>query len=168
MKHAFFILVISLSSFAFAARSKDGSRLTYDVSGSQTTINDRTYQEVNLGVNWFFSDWLVWRNSGFHRQAQEQKSVSGLDTSLRLQQEWINSDRTLGFKIFGGPGARFASERHNAHFAEAGVGFRLGGLQIGGGVKAIRYTHSREDSEGQPLPRNENQVFVTISGGGTL
>ncbi len=166
MKHAFFIILILGSSLAFS-RTK-GSRLTYDVSGSQSTLNDRTYQEINLGVNWFFSDWLIWRNSGFHRQAEDQDSVYGLDTSLRLQKEWINQGRTLGFKIFAGPGARFASERHNAHFGEAGLGFRLGGIQIGGGIKAIRYTHSREDKEGRPLPRDENQVFVTLSGGGTL
>ena len=149
------------------ARSRE-SRLTYDVTGSQTNINGRTYQELNVAANWFASDWLIWRNSAFQRQAQDEDTVYGLDTSLRLQQEWTNSKRTLGFRIFGGPGARFASRRYDAYFGEAGVGIRLGGLLLSGGVKSYRYKNDREDNAGVRLPRNENHVFVTISGGGTL
>lgn len=172
MKHAFFISILSLSVLSVSqntlAASKDDSRITYDVSGSQTTINDKTYQELNVGINWYLSNWLSWRNSAFQRQAQDEKTVYGLDTSFRLQKEWLNDSKTLGFKVFGGPGARIASERYNAYFGEAGVGFRLGGIQLSGGVKSYRYAHSREDNNGVKLPRNENHVFVTISGGGTL
>lgn len=172
MRHAFFISILStllfLQSPASAASSSSDSRVTYDVSGSQTTVNDRTYQELNLGINWYFTDWFSWRNSAFSRTAQEQDTVYGLDTSFRLQHEWLNDSKTLGFKIFGGPGARIASEKYNAYFGEAGVGFRLGGILLSGGVRSYQYTQNRVDSDGVKLPKNENHVFVTISGGGVF
>lgn len=172
MRHAFFIsLILSISFFltlTAQGATASNSRITYDVSGSQTTVNDRLYQEVNLGLNWYFTDWFMWRNSAFSRSAQEQKTIYGLDSSFRLQHEWLNSSKTLGFKIFGGPGARLASEKYNAYFGEAGIGFRLGGIQLSGGVRSYKYTQSRTDSDGVTLPKNENHVFVTISGGGVL
>lgn len=144
------------------------SRLTYDISASQSQQNGRTYQEINLGLNWFLSDWLVWRNSGFQRQAQQEDTVYGLDSSLRLQQEFMSEDRVFGLKVFGGPGVRVASEKSNAYFAEAGLGLRLGGLQIGAGIKSLQYSETRTDSEGNSLPKTENQIFITLSGSGSL
>lgn len=170
MRHAFFISIFSSLLFfqSTTQAASSNSRVTYDVSGSQTTINERTYQEINLGVNWYFTDWFIWRNAAFSRTAQDEDTVYGLDTSFRLQHEWLNSSKTLGFKIFGGPGARIASEKYNAYFGEAGVGFRLGGILLSGGVRSYRYVHNREDNEGIRLPRNENHVFVTLSGGGVF
>ncbi|MFN9067020.1 MAG: hypothetical protein ACK5V3_07320, partial [Bdellovibrionales bacterium] len=110
-----------------------------DISASQSQQNGRTYQEVNLGLNWFFNDWLIWRNSGFQRQAQQEDTVYGLDSSLRFQKEFQSENRVFGLKLFGGPGVRLASEKSNATFAEAGLGLRLGGLQLGAGIKSLQY-----------------------------
>jgi hypothetical protein len=173
MKQAFLsllILSIHLNVLAASGRSSSAdSKVTYDVSGSQSTKNGKDYQEINVGLNWFLQDWLIWRNSAFQRQGDSIKTLYGLDSSIRLQQEWMNSGRTLGFKIFGGPGIRAASiSSNNAYFGEAGLGFRLGGINIAAGIKALRYYKNRVDEDNVILPKDENQVFVTISGSGIL
>ncbi len=168
MKQAFFIFLFFFSSLTFAKNSDSDSRFTYDVSGSQSTQNGNRYQEINIGLNWFLQDWLIWRNAAFQRQGDNTDSIYGVDTSLRLQQEWLNESRSLGFKIFGGPGARIASSDSNAYFGEAGVGIRLGGLMLGAGIKSLKYFSTREERDGTKLPKDENQVFFTISGGGVL
>ena len=163
----FLILLFPIFCFAKPA-STQKSRLSYDISGSQSTQNDRTYQELNIGLNWFLSDWLIFRNSAFQRQSQDQDTVYGLDSSLRLQHSLQNDENTLGFKVFGGPGIRIASEKSNAYFGEAGVGIRLGGINLTAGVKSLQYAEKRYDSNGNKLPNTENQVFIGISGGGSL
>jgi hypothetical protein len=166
----FFILIFSQITLAIQGTAQTGSdsRVTYDVSGSQSTQNGNTYQEINVGLNWYLQDWLIWRNSAFQRQSQNIDSIYGVDSSFRLQKEWLNDSRTLGFKIFGGPGVRAASSDSNAYFGEAGVGLRLGGLMLGAGVKSLKYFSTRKDKTGVILPKDENQVFFTISGGGAL
>ena len=169
MKQAFlFSIVILFQTFTFAAVGDSDSRFTYDISGSQSTRDGKSYQELNLGLNWFLQDWLIWRNSAFQRQGQNIDTIYGLDSSMRLQKEWLNDSRSLGFKIFGGPGLRAASSDSNAYFGEAGVGIRLGGIMLGAGVKSLRYFSTRKDKDGMTLPKDENQVFLTISGGGVL
>ena len=167
MKLLIFLFIPNLLMSQARSTTSD-TRLTYDISASQSQQNGRTYQEVNLGLNWFFNDWLIWRNSGFQRQAQQEDTVYGLDSSLRLQKEFQSEDRVFGLKVFGGPGIRVASEKSNATFAEAGVGLRLGGIQLGAGIKSLTYSESRSDSNGNSLPRTENQFFVTLSGSGAL
>ncbi len=169
MKQAFlFSIIILFQTFTFAAVGDSDSRFTYDISGSQSTRDGKSYQELNLGLNWFLQDWLIWRNSAFQRQGQNIDTIYGLDSSMRLQKEWLNDSRSLGFKIFGGPGLRAASSDSNAYFGEAGVGIRLGGIMLGAGVKSLRYFSTRKDKDGMTLPKDENQVFLTISGGGVL
>ncbi len=169
MKQAFlFLSIIFFQIFSSAATSDSDSKFTYDISGSQSTRDGKSYQELNLGLNWFLQDWLIWRNSAFQRQGQNIDMIYGLDSSMRLQKEWLNDSRSLGFKIFGGPGLRAASSDSNAYFGEAGVGFRLGGIMLGAGVKSLRYFSTRKDRDGVPLSKDENQVFLTISGGGVL
>ncbi len=169
MKQAFlFFLIIFLQIFSFAATSDSDSKFTYDISGSQSTRDGKSYQELNLGLNWFLQEWLIWRNSAFQRQGQNIDTIYGLDSSMRLQKEWLNDSRNLGFKIFGGPGLRAASSDSNAYFGEAGVGFRLGGIMLGAGVKSLRYFSTRRDRDGVTLSKDENQIFLTISGGGVL
>lgn len=162
------LFILQNFTFAKSASEKSESRLTYDISGSQSQMNGRTYQEINLGVNWFWQDWLIFRNSAFQKQAQQEDTVYGLDSSLRLQQEFQSEDRVFGFKIFGGPGVRIASEKSNAYFGEAGVGLRLGGLNLGAGIKSLQYAETRTDSSGNRLPKTENQIFITLSGSGSL
>lgn len=148
----------------------DDSRVTYDISGSSGSYNGASYNEVTLGLNWIFKDWLTWRNSAFTRQsATATESYQGLDSSLRLSTSLGDPQDVLGLSAFIGPGVRFASKSNSAAFAEAGVTVRLGGLRIGLGAKALNYFSTRSDeSTGTSLPKADTQYFVTISGGGTL
>lgn len=166
-----------MSSSAWAQRRSTQverpSRLTYDLSASAGTYNDASYTEITLGVNWFVQDWLNWRNSVFTRQGSGMDSVQGLDSGLRLQTSSRTDDGTFGFDAFGfdafaGPGVRFASRSNNAVFGEAGLIFKVGGLRIGGGVKALNYVATREDQTGAALPKNDLQYFLILAGSGSL
>ena len=135
---ALFVFFLLIPNFSFSKPAqKSESRLIYDISGSQSTQNGRTYQEINLGLNWKLSDWLIFRNSAFQRQAQDQDTVYGLDSSLRFETKFQNDQETLGLKLFGGPGVRIASEKSNAYFAEAGLSIKLGGINIGADRKSV-------------------------------
>lgn len=148
--------------------STNDSKITYDISASLGEQNGKQYQEVNLGINWVMNSFLNWRNALFTRMGNEVTSVSGLDSSLRLQLTSINDDNTFGIHAFLGPGVRVATENYNAAFGEAGLIFKLGGIQVGAGLKSLQYFEGRTDKNKDPLPKNENQVFIILSGGGTL
>lgn len=148
--------------------SESQSRLIYDVSASFGNYNNSSYQEINLGLNWLVGDYLNWRNSLFNRFGANSESISGLDSSLRLQTTSMSSDDSFGFHAFAGPGVRLATNNWNAYFAEAGLVFKIGGLKIGAGLKSMSYIESRKDKSQQELPKNDQQVFLILSGGGTL
>lgn len=165
------LLIISGFSTALAQgrylpQQRD-SRMTYDLSASTGSNNGLSYTEINLGLNWFFTDWASWRNAAFSRQGQGMPSVQGLDSSLRFNAAVGSDDRSFGVDAFAGPGIRLATNKYNAAFGEAGVVFRLGGLRLGAGVKALNYFADRE-IDGVSIPKNENQYFIIIGGGGTL
>ncbi|WP_413288332.1 hypothetical protein [Bdellovibrio sp. HCB337] len=141
---------------------------TYDVSASSGTENNNTYSEVKLGLNWYLTDWLNWRNAVFTRFGSNVKSANGLDSSLLASYEVINEERTLGFQAFVGPGVRIASEDNNAATATAGVIFTLGGIKLGGGAQYLSYFKTRKDTVGEDLPKAETQYFVVLSGGGSF
>ncbi len=148
---------------------KKESRITYDVSGSTGTYNSRTYNEITLGLNWFFSDWFVWRNAAFSRQSSSsEETYQGLDSSARLTTTLGDPQEGLSLTAFGGPGVRLASKNKNAAFAEAGLSIKLGGIRIGAGAKVLEYFSTQKDSTGVTLPKGDTQYFVTISGGGVL
>lgn len=148
--------------------STKDSKITYDVSASFGEQNGVQYQELNLGLNWVMNSFLNWRNALFTRMGQGVANVSGLDSSLRLQVTSLTEDSAFGFHAFAGPGVRIASENWNAAFGEAGLIFKLGGIQLGAGVKRIQYFENRADKNKNPLPKDEQQVFIILSGGGTL
>lgn len=163
------------SSFAMA-RSMPSMRtlpdshptFSYDVSASSGTENSNTYSEIKLGLNWYLTDWLNWRNAIFTRFGSNVKSTNGLDSSLLATYEVNNEERTLGVQAFIGPGVRLASEDNNAATATAGVIFTLGGIKLGGGVQYLSYIKTRQDTEGVDLPKSETQYFVVLSGGGSF
>lgn len=148
--------------------TSSGSSVTYDVSASFGNYNNATYNEINLGLNWLLSDYLNWRNSLFNRFGENITSVSGLDSSLRLQTTVSSDEETFGLHAFLGPGVRLASDNWNAYFGEAGLVFKLGGLKIGAGIKAMTYVDHRKDKSNKELPQNDQQVFLILSGGGIL
>lgn len=176
------ILLLTLTTCALLAQKKypysfpktptsvstDDSKVTYDLSASFGEQNGNQYQEINLGLNWIMNSFLNWRNSLFTRMGQNVDSVSGLDSSLRLQLTSLTDDNSFGFHAFAGPGVRVATQNWNAAFGEAGLIFKLGGIQLGAGIKSIQYFESRTDKNKSPLPKNEQQVFIILSGGGTL
>jgi len=168
------VLTLALAVPALAQRrqstnrggsSSDVMRLTYDLGASAGSYGGVDYSEINLGLNWYFADWIAWRNAVFARQGTGQ-STAGLDTSIRF--EYNNRGPDFGMKAFAGPGYRFASKSMSAAFAEAGLIFHFGGLAIGAGAKSMHYSNPGEDSRGTALPRQDTSFFLILGGGGVL
>lgn len=141
--------------------------ISYDISASMGTQDGASYTEINLGINWALTESFTWRNSLFSRQGSAIESVQGVDSSMRYQVSAKSESGRTGFDAFLGPGVRIATKQHNAAFGEAGVVFTLGGLRLGGGVKALSYFSDRDNGLG-PLPKSETQYFLILAGGGTL
>ncbi|MFP5518462.1 MAG: hypothetical protein ACLGGX_01060 [Bdellovibrionia bacterium] len=163
----FAVFFLSSTFFTNASLAED-SKWTYDVRASSGTQNNRTYNEIHLGLNWSFSEFLTWRNSVFTRSGDQTKTVNGLDSSLLLSYDKTSKDNKFGFGAYVGPGVRLASDKYSAATGEAGIKIRLGGLQFGVGAKHLRYFDTRKDVDGVSLPKDENQLFITLSGGGSL
>ncbi len=161
--------LLSVATVSWGRSSSGGSNVTYDLSASFGTYNEKSYNEVTLGLNWFVADWLNWRNSLFSRFGSGLDTVSGLDSSARFQGGLETDGGSFGLHAFAGPGVRLASQNYNAVFGEAGLIFKLGGLRIGGGIKSLYYLADRKDSTTNlVLPKNDNQVFIILSGSGSL
>jgi hypothetical protein len=173
---AIFFILFCLTIFRAQAASMPSMRslpsehptFSYDVSASSGSQNGDSYSELHLGLNWYVTDWLNWRNALFTRFGSNITSVNGLDSSLLATYEIQNDAHTLGVQAFAGPGMRFASADNNAATAEAGIIFKLGGINLGGGARYLSYFKTREDSNGLDLPKNETQYFVVLSGGGSF
>ncbi len=149
-------------------RDYEEPTLTYDLGGAAGTYVGQSYTEINLGLNWKLTDYLVWRNSVFARMVSGADNLYGLDTSLRLQHFVSSEDGKFGLGFFGGPGYRFSKVNASALFAEAGVQVKLGGLSIGGGVKYFNYANPGTDSKGAKLPSSDTVYFLILAGGGAL
>lgn len=163
-----FCLALAGAPALGATRGNSPPALTYDLSLSVGSYNNLSYTEANLGLNWSMQDWLVWRNALFSRFGSGFDTVTGLDTSLRAVQDFRTDSGLFGVDFFAGPGLRFASPNSNAAFAEAGIGFKLGGLYLGGGVKRLYYVSDRKDSLGNSLDKNDTLFFIVLSGGGAF
>ncbi len=156
----FFALFLSFSAEA----QRKVSLITGDIGGSTGTNNGNTYQEVHLGVNLNFTDWLTWRNSGFQRTGSKIKEVTGLDSSLRLVLR-TQFQGGGGANFFLGPGYRWTSiSEYNAATAEAGLGFNYGGFGMSAGAKYLKYDKPRVNSDGEALKDEDVNYFVSISG----
>lgn len=147
------------------ASAGSGPRLTYDLGASAGSYGGFSYSEINLGLNWYFADWVAWRNSVFSRFGSGE-SASGLDSSLRFEYNAVGED--FGLKAFAGPGYRFSSKNLSAAFAEGGVVFRVGGLSLGAGAKVMHYNDPGTDRFGDSLPRQDTSYFLILGGGGAL
>lgn len=174
-----YFLVLSLSLFSLSGYSQKrgkvytevsgNSKVTYDLSASFGNYNNKTYNEITLGLNWIMADWFNWRNAGFSRFGEGVDTVSGLDSSARFQGGFESDGGGFGVHGFIGPGVRLATQNYNAAFGEVGLVFNLGGLKIGGGAKSLYYFSDRKDStNGATLPKNDNQIFLILSGSGSF
>lgn len=161
-------IVICLFSFQSLGKGYEEPKLTYDLGGAAGTYVGQSYTEINLGLNWKLADYLVWRNAVFARMVSGADNLYGLDTSLRLQHYASSDDGQFGLGFFGGPGYRISKTNASAFFAEAGVQVKLGGINLGGGVKYFSYPNPGNDSTGNKLPTNDTVYFLILSGGGTL
>ena len=135
-------------------------RLTFDLGLSSGSVGGFNYTEFNLGLNWYFTSFLAWRNAVFARLASGVSTVYGLDSSVRGILSLGGSE--LGLTAFAGPGFRFVTLGANVPFAEAGVVFKLPVLALGGGVKTFF------NNWVTPNAPSDTQYFIILSGGGSL
>ena len=160
------IILFLLSSIVVASTSyaKETPLITGDIGGSTGNNNGVTYQEVHLGVNLNFTDWLTWRNSGFQRTGDKIETITGLDSTLRLVLR-TKLGQSGSFNFFLGPGYRWTSkEINNAVVGEAGIGANFGGFGLSGGAKYLKYDKPRVNSDGEPLKNEDVNYFINISG----
>lgn len=161
MKALIFCLAMSLVGTSAFAADDDGIGVTYDIGASSgKDTNDRTYSEVNVGLN-LQKSFVEWRNAVFGRFISGQENIYGLDTSLHGVLE-DQSGETIGYRFFAGPGYRFVTKGDNLPFAEAGLVVRLGGISVGGGAKAF-FNELVDKNQ-----KNETQYFIILGGGGRL
>ncbi len=165
MKKILISLVLAFSVTAAAQEKTEKPRYTFDISGSAGNYNGQAYSEVQLGVNWHLTDELAWRNAAFRRTISgSSQDLSGVDSSLRYT---LTNEFTGGaVRFFAGPGYRWASEsRKNALFADAGAGIQVGRVNLGGGVKYLRYDTTQLDPAGAETKRDDVSYFITVGGG---
>lgn len=148
-------------SAAEATDNPDNWRMTFDLGLSTGAVNDRNYTEANLGLNLYMKRWFAWRNAVFGRFASGVDTVYGLDTGARGILD-IDFGPVGGLTTFAGPGWRFVNEGKNAPFVEAGLVFKLVGINLGGGVKSVMNKAIDKNLE------NDTQYFIILSGGGSL
>lgn len=153
------ILVILFISFSCFAAERD-SDLTWDIGVSTGQVNKVSYSEASLGLNWYFLEWMAWRNAAFARFLSGESTIGGVDTSLRPIFHF--GDNKLGLTTFFGPGYRFVSKGVNAPFGEAGLIAHIGQLSLGVGGKAIMNEWSNKRYE------NDTQIFIILAGSGSL
>jgi hypothetical protein len=143
-------------------------RMTYDLGASTGTYNSYSYSEITVGLNYYLTNFLIWRNALFTRMGTGVDSASGIDTSARFFFDSQGEPGDFGFALFAGPGYRISNEKNSAFFAEGGAILKLGGLNIGGGVKSMIYANPGKDSRGNDLPKSDNILFIILGGGGSF
>lgn len=167
LKNLKLFVLITFLLMGVAHQKSQAADVTWDLGASAGNYGGASYTEVNLGLNWFLADYLIWRNALFGRFAASE-NLYGLDTSLRLQHYSATDGGGLGLGFFGGPGIRIAQSPYSAMFLEGGLILKLGGLNIGGGAKQFYYTNPGQDTFGNRLPTTDTVFFLILSGGGTL
>lgn len=155
--------ILALVFFTVGAYAKDTPFLSGDVGGSTGTNNGNTYQEIHLGIDMNFTDWLTLRNTGFKRTGSNIKEVTGLDSTLRLILRG-KLDKGSAY-LFAGSGYRWADESaNNAVVSEAGLGISIAGFGLTGGAKYLKYTKERYDKDNQLMKDHDLNYFLGLSG----
>lgn len=174
MRRLLILLVVVCSSVSYAQRRSVGYSassskpfMTYDVGASSGSYNGSSYSEINLGINFNFTENITWRDAAFKRFSSNSTNEAGLDSTLRYNVDLRNENRE-GLTLFIGPGVRLATEKKSAALAEAGVQLSFGGLRVGGGAKYLKYFDPGSDSGNVALPKDEVQYFITLAGGGSF
>lgn len=160
----FLLCVCAQASWA----QSDKPTFTYDIGASSGSNNGKSYSEIQLGLNWFMNEYVIWRNAAFTRFGSEIDSSAGLDTSIRLNYDMQTESGGLGLGVFGGPGYRISDKENSGIFGEAGIKVRAGGLALGVGVKSITYNSPGRAPDGTAFDKRDTTVFIIIAGGGAL
>ena len=162
IKQIIFVIVAAWVGLVFA---EDEQKITWDLGAAsgryRISGKDISYSEIQLGLNYYFVDWLSARAAGFMRFPSENGTIQGLDLGLRAH-ERLDFGSNSGLSAFIGSGYRFLSRGVNAPYGEAGIIFKLGGLSVGGGAKVAFNDWIRSGSG------NDVQYFLILSGGGAL
>ena len=165
------VLTLATSAQAQSRRlvsaPEDISRWTYDIGASSGNYNGNKYSEINLGLNWNFSKYLTWRNSGFTRFGTNTDTIYGLDSSARFTLSSMG-DSGFGFNFFLGPGYRFSTTENSAAFGETGLTIKLAGLSVGVGGKVLYYSHPGKNANGTDKPKTDSNIFLILAGGGAF
>lgn len=160
------ILLLALLTFGFTLKAQ--ANFTYDISGSSGSRNNTNYSEIHLGLNYMPNEWFNWRNSIFTQFGSKVDTIYGVDSSALFSYDVFNEKRTAGIELFAGPGVRVATENANALLGKAGLNIVLAGIRVGGGVQYLRYFENRSTEDGIDLGKDDTQVFITVSGGGSF
>ncbi len=161
-------IVLTFLTALMVSRVAAAANLTWDLGASAGSYGGANYSEINLGLNWQLTDYFVWRNAVFGRFPNGAENVYGLDTTARFQTFAQTESGTFGIGFFGGPGFRFSKINYTAAFLEGGMILKMGGLNVGGGVKQFYYSNPGTDVLGNRLSTSDTVVFLILSGGGAL
>lgn len=132
-------------------------RFRYDFGMSTGTSSGSTFYEGNLGLSYFFFEWLSWRNAPFVRIQTNKDTNYGLDSSVRGNYGIGIED--LKVNILGGGGYRFQNLHSHVPFAETGLGVRVGQFHLNGTAKILLYSWINTSQK--------NEMVYTISAGGS-
>lgn len=132
-----------------ASQSTRKGRFYFDIGASagQTTVNSvsTSYTQITLGVDYFFMDWLSWRNEVFGRFISGNDPLYGVDSSARAHYDIMLDQFKVG--VYGGPGYRFVTRGTNAPFALAGVQVRAFNVNLSAQVQKTFYSWANKDYE---------------------
>jgi hypothetical protein len=166
MNFIYFVMLVCLAGTQ--AHAEPEGTVTWDLgvaSGKYQSSNapypDITFTEGDVGLNWFFIDYVAWRNAVFVRFPTGEKTVEGIDSGLRLQSR-IDFGARSGLNLFTGAGFRFENLGGNVPFGEIGLSVQVSGLTIGGGAKVFF-----EKLINASTPTYV-QYFIILSGSGVL
>jgi hypothetical protein len=169
----FFFLSLSALSVCAEAQSRPRRQvgepplLSWDLAGAFGSFSGYSYSEIDVGLNYRFMPPFVWRNVAWDRIASAPVSAQGLDSSVRYELFSSLPDTSVGFRFYAGPGLRIATTNYSGYFGEAGVLLRMGGLNVGLGLKVINYfTPGKDPNTNLTLPSQDTMVLVTLAGGG--
>lgn len=140
----------------------------YDIGVSSGENSGFSYTEIQLGLNWYATDYLIWRNAAFSKFGSEIDSTGGLDTSVRLAYDMTTEDGELGLGVFAGPGYRISDKQNSGVFGEAGVKVKALGFLLGLGVKSITYNSPGRAPDGTPFDKRDTTTFIILGGGGAF
>lgn len=150
-------------TYAASKSTSSGDRFfykkTFDLGLSSGAINDKSYTEIDLGLNLYFNPNFDFRNAIFSRFGSGVESIVGLDSSARGI--YFAEVDGFGFTSFLGPGVRIPSKGNVTPFLEAGLVLKAPGIGFGIGAKSLA------NSWVSSFP-NDTQIFIILAGGGEL